>query len=182
MLGVRLWDRMEGEPNSWYDRFTIYRLLGSRRSIQAAHTQYARQEGYSSERPPTSWYRQAEKWRWKERAEAWDEAERKAFEVSEQIRRYEARRRRLGMIEAAQEGAYKALELAKLDDLSVDQARELLGVIRLLLMDALKAERLEYGESTEIVDNNVELTADDLVAATQELEAWRIQRAPERNG
>lgn len=182
MFGAQLWDRMEGEPNSWYDRFTIYRLLGSRRSIQAAHAQYASQVGYSSDRAPTSWYRQAERWDWKRRAEAWDEAERKAFEVSEQIRRYEARRRRLEMIEAAQEGAYKALELAKLDDLSVDQARELLGVIRLLLMDALKAERLEYGESTEIVDNNVEITADDLASAARELDAWRTQRIPEKNG
>ena len=31
------WDRLLGEPSLWYSRFTIYRLLGPARTLEAAH-------------------------------------------------------------------------------------------------------------------------------------------------
>jgi hypothetical protein len=186
------WLQLAGEPARWFARFEHYRLLGPRRTLEAAFDACKRGEGLAAGarrvRPGTQWYEIAKEWEWKRRAEAWDEVERAAFLASERARRLDARRRRLEIIEAAQEQAYSALMAANLAALKATElddvaaARELLASVRVLLMDALKAQRLEYGESTEIVEAGIDLTADDLVAATRELEAWRTQRAPEPNG
>lgn len=181
-----IWLRLAGEPARWYARFDAYRLLGPRRTLEAVFDACKKSEGLAAgarrARPGTQWYEIAKQWQWKRRAEAWDEVERAAFLESERARRLDARRRRLEIIEAAQEQSYAALMAANLAALNatdltdVAAARELLASVRVLLMDALKAQRLEYGESTEIVEAGIEVTADDLQAAMADLEAWRRAR------
>lgn len=168
------WLRLPGEPARWFARFEQYRLLGPRRTLEAAFAACKKSEGLAAgarrARPGTQWYDVAKRWDWKGRAEAWDEVERAAFLESERARRLDARRRRLEIIESAQEQAYAALLAANLAALKatdledVAAARELLASVRVLLMDALKAQRLEYDESTEIVEAGIDLTADDLHA------------------
>jgi hypothetical protein len=103
------WDRMDGEPPRWFQRFTRYRLMGRQRSLQACIEQeqeYAQQDTTSHKnnkktfplatlpqppgadmsapapdlkavRPgvPGNWKNASVKWRWVERAEAWDLAQ-----------------------------------------------------------------------------------------------------------
>jgi len=107
----------------------------------------------------------------------------------ELARRSDARRRRLALIEATQEQAFAVLQAANLEELKATNpedvaiAREMLATVRMLLFDALKAQRLEYGESTEIVSGGVApYTADEMASAMGEVEAWRRQRMSGANG
>lgn len=66
-----IWDRQPGETAQWYNRFTRYRLMGLSRSIRKVFEA----ENRRSKNLPGNWLRVAEKWNWRERAEAWDFAE-----------------------------------------------------------------------------------------------------------
>lgn len=66
------WDRQEGEPNHWYQRFTRYRLLGYSRMIETVYREECKSLGKTPKRPSTVWFQNCVNWRWKERAEAWD--------------------------------------------------------------------------------------------------------------
>jgi hypothetical protein len=178
------WDQQAGESSFWFNRFTQYRLLGPRRSIDSAHRASKPVEGLTGQTAGSHWFKAAKEWNWKERAEAWDQAEREEFVASEAARRLDARRRRLEIIEEVQEHAYKAIVAAELDRLDKYTARELLGQTRMLLADSLKAQRLEYGESTEIMQQGLLFSADDLAAAEAELEAWaneKLEKQPTEN-
>ncbi len=98
------WDRQPGEPNRWFDRFTAWRLLGPMRSYAAVvrPAVYARADALGEARPrqiERNWSSAAARWRWRERAEAWDEQQRQMAEAAVE----EARRLlREASLEAAQ--------------------------------------------------------------------------------
>lgn len=65
------WDQQPGEPTNWFVRFEMYRLAGPDRSLLAVW----RSAQISPKKPnnlPSSWKDAAERWQWKERAEAYD--------------------------------------------------------------------------------------------------------------
>jgi hypothetical protein len=64
------WEQQPGEPPRWHARFTAYRLLGVRRTIEDAWRQEAK--GGKGKRPTHHWYAAAARWGWKARAAAWD--------------------------------------------------------------------------------------------------------------
>jgi hypothetical protein len=71
------WDREPNEPAMWYGRFTAYRMMGTERTMLGAYNAWRATKG----RKPTTtytdtWQKRAKEFRWKERAEAWDAAER----------------------------------------------------------------------------------------------------------
>lgn len=71
------WDRLPEEPNLWFDRFMRFRLMGVRRSVRAVYLrEFSQKADEGGEKPPAAWYEAAKEWRWRERAEAWDETER----------------------------------------------------------------------------------------------------------
>ncbi len=71
---VKPWDRMDGETNRWYQRFNAFRLAGPGRTILAVSNAEKAIRGQNESRyPPGSWRKAAEKWRWRERANAWDQ-------------------------------------------------------------------------------------------------------------
>ena len=65
------YERQPGEPLLWYRRFEQFRLMEPVRSIVGAF----REEMGGDERKeaPGRWYEEAKRWRWEERAAAWDE-------------------------------------------------------------------------------------------------------------
>lgn len=67
-----IWDQQTGEPHKWFQRFTTYRLLGYTRSFEEVYRQERDRLGLKSNRPSIYWFEIAREWRWKERAEAWD--------------------------------------------------------------------------------------------------------------
>jgi hypothetical protein len=66
------WDRQEGEPAAAYARFLRYRNLGPGRSVAAAYVAGTSRHKKACDGPPGSWGREAARWRWVERADAWD--------------------------------------------------------------------------------------------------------------
>ncbi len=103
-------------------------------------------------RPGQAWHQAAKKWQWRVRAEAFDDAERARLRATEAERRFDARLRRLAIVEQLREEVVRALALANLSRLSEAEAREMFSSLRIFLKDLLLAERLEYGEATEIVE------------------------------
>jgi hypothetical protein len=77
-----VWNRLPGETVRQFANFERYRLLGPRRSLAAACGKRV---------APLVWYDTAERWRWYERATAWETAERIA-ETAQQTAQLETER------------------------------------------------------------------------------------------
>lgn len=67
------WERLEGEPSRWFQRFEMYRLQGNTRSIEAVYRSECEASGRAVKRPSHIWYKRADEWQWKTRAAAWDQ-------------------------------------------------------------------------------------------------------------
>lgn len=181
---VNGWDRRPAESIRWYARFELYRLLGPGRSLDAAFRLESGQD--TSHRAGASWWRNFRAWEWQQRAEEWDAAERGRLRAADEERRLVARERRLELLGRARESAWTAIlaaNLAKLNAdgtpvLSEEVARSMLGSLRLMFFDALRGERLEMGEPTEIVADVdiVQFRADELAAAERDVAQWREER------
>lgn len=151
------WDRLPSESGLWYERFDLYRLAGPGRNLDATYRLATGKEG----RAGASWWNACRKWRWEERAEAWDVVEREALRAAEEERRREAREERLRLLGEARRAVWQGLENADLAKLSKEEARGMLGTLRIFFFDALKGERLELGEPTEIVREDSGPVLDD---------------------
>ena len=62
------WARQPGENERWYGRFTLYRLLGSRRSLQRAYDLARVLEGLRGQSPGQAWEQKAQEFAWPARA------------------------------------------------------------------------------------------------------------------
>jgi hypothetical protein len=76
-----LWDRQPNEPIKWFHRFEQYRLAGPERSVvgtfnqeQAKKSKKGQEYQYRTQ-APGSWNLNFARWRWKERAAAFDESQ-----------------------------------------------------------------------------------------------------------
>lgn len=89
---LKPWERQPREPNLWFDRFERYRLKGAQRTLLGTVRQEAEESGRLKlpTRVPGSWYTQFYKWRWRQRAEAWD-----AWRRQMEEQRWERRRRKV---------------------------------------------------------------------------------------
>ena len=68
----KLWQPQPDEPPEWYDRFHTYLTLGPSRTLESAFRVRANSNGS----PSGTVSRLAAKWRWEERAMAYDTANR----------------------------------------------------------------------------------------------------------
>src|SRR5262249_28519017 len=80
------WGQLPGEPDLWFSRFyDMYLSLGPGRTLDATYRKWAEKDRSGTEaaprrrpgRAPGPWKRMAAKWRWIERARAWDNDERR---------------------------------------------------------------------------------------------------------
>ena len=100
------WDRRPKEPSRWFERFELYRALGPNRTLQAAFEAYWLEQGKARNaiaRPGQAWHQAAKCWQWRARAEAFDDAERARLRATEAERRFDARLRRLAIVEQLRE-------------------------------------------------------------------------------
>lgn len=69
-----VWEQQPNESDEWYGRFHHFLLLGSERTLEETFRtmKAAGTLNSEAERPHEGWYSTAYKWRWKERARAWD--------------------------------------------------------------------------------------------------------------
>jgi hypothetical protein len=95
---LRFWDRQRDsagnlEPSLWYSRFLAFRLMGPGRSLLGCVNQEREQKGEKRRNSvPGAWFRACEKWRWRERAEAWDAHQRQEDETLWREHRRELRK------------------------------------------------------------------------------------------
>lgn len=67
------WDRLEGEPILWFDRFDkYYRVQGPGRNLKAAYNLWRKDKGTKPGQVSASWKKALVDWNWQERAEAFD--------------------------------------------------------------------------------------------------------------
>jgi hypothetical protein len=177
------WERQSGEPSRWYARFDIFRLAGPSRSLLAAVNAEREQRGaQKSKSIPQAWAKSAKEWRWRERAEAWDERQRQQARAAHEKEIEEMNRRHLQEAKALQSKAIqrlKALEHAQLSP--ADLLR--------FFTEGTKLERTALGEPQTIEENRltgpgggaVIFTVEDAVNADRQLEEWsndRLQSQP----
>ena len=154
----------------WFARFDEYRRIGTNRSVDEAFRRCAAREGLKGLRPGQAWYEAARAWRWAERAAAWDAAQRLELMAREQERRFDARERRLGVIDRLLRTAVEVIVLADLPHLSDIEAREWMPTMRLLVRDMLTAERAELGAPVGAGAENPQVaafSADEMAAAAR---------------
>ena len=110
------WDRLPAEPAQWFARFDAYRLLGPGRTIEAVWRGEAKKS--KVKRPNPAWYAASTRYRWKERAEAWDAQELPSRQQQQLAELAETRARHREMSRTVQDLALKAFERLQAEDLS----------------------------------------------------------------
>jgi hypothetical protein len=154
------WDRQPGEPNLWYDRFERFRLAGVSRSILSLYNAERKQKDKpTASTQPHPWNTTAATWRWRERAEAWDEhlREQKRREDQEkrdkelakvrELRRttVESMQALLGHVTTYQYEDARKQGKPHLDPKTLRELAQAMAII-------FKESRLEFGEPTDITD------------------------------
>jgi hypothetical protein len=189
-MAERLWERREGESSKAFAGFECYRALGPDRSLQAAWEKYCARPGSLRERRqadseevrhyPGYWTAWTSRWKWRERAAAWDEeiaalARDRELDRELQARTAEQeedrRQRRLQLEEAR--GARTAgrqllrrllqgIEAGELDQMKVANLLPHLQKISGLLEVGQRLERMCSGEPTDVT--RLEIDTQEVVA------------------
>ena len=138
------WHQQPDEPPDWFNRFHTYLTLGPSRTLTAAYREWANSKGS----PSSTASQQYNKWNWKERALAFDQANREEKAAFEAARAAEARERRIRKNDKILESVAAALDTADLENLSTEEARALLPSLRLLYATTAELQRREL-QSTQ---------------------------------
>ncbi len=120
------WDRQEGEPTIWYARFDFYRGMGPTRTLAAAYNAYRRGKDPNCRQhtnPDKGWLDNSRKWRWRERAAAWDVEQVRLAREEEARRLKKAREHMVKGGEKMQSLAAEAMKGYRATDLSPAEAR-----------------------------------------------------------
>jgi hypothetical protein len=172
------WEQQPGEPNRWYARFECFRLVGPSRSLLGTLNAERQQRGASKSRSiPQSWALNARRWRWRERAEAWDERQRQEARAAHAREVEEMNRRHLQEAKALQGKAVQRLK-------ALDQEQLTPADVVRFVTEAAKLERTALGEPQTIEEQRLTgrgggalaFTLEDAVRADQELEDWNHDR------
>ncbi|MFN8464566.1 MAG: hypothetical protein U0X20_03410 [Caldilineaceae bacterium] len=157
------WDQLEGEPNAWYGRFQVYLELGVTRTLKVAATEAGLQVSGGG-----TWSTASRRWRWRERAHAWDVHQRELLALSERNTRLALHSRRVERMEDYLDAVCEVLDTANMTAADEQLAREWLPQMRVFLRDLLVAERQEFERGDyerNDPDSGLVITADDLRAA-----------------
>lgn len=139
------WERRADEPELWYDRFTVYRLLGPTRTLPAAYALVNRLQGRRAARTAARWEKPAQRWEWAQRAAEYDAEQARLRQVDETNRRQATVDHLLALV-------VQAVLTADLPALSQVEARKLLPTLRLFYRDLFVAQgqELARGQGGEL--------------------------------
>lgn len=156
------WDQQPDEPHHWFSRFDIYyrTLPPSSRSVEEAWRQWKKAEPHQTKanRPSSHWKIRSAQWKWKERAQAYDNEQRRQRMIDEQEAIADANKRHRKLAEAMQVIGAEVLRILQKDpaDIKPSDARQ-------FIESGVKIERETLGMPTEFVKimgmSNDELTA-----------------------
>jgi hypothetical protein len=164
---------MPGEPSRWYSRFQVYLELGLTRTLSAAAVEACRQAHGGPREYSGKWSVYSRRWRWRERAHAWDVHQRELLALSERNTRVALHSRRVERMEDYLDAVCEVLDTANMTAADEKLAREWLPQMRVFLRDLLVAERQEFERGDYEKgdpDSSLVITADDLRAAQRALE------------
>lgn len=171
-----LWDRQPREPMNWFERFERFRLAGANRSMLAIYkaekavTDAAKGKPYKEPKTlPKQWRDLSSKWRWRERAEAWDahlieirreeEAKRLAEEqeIARQFRRQSVQSMGILLTNLIEKMANTVENYGKMKEgrPAYMDGREI-NYIASAIATITKLSRLEFGEPTDITHSTVD--------------------------
>ena len=171
---MNAWDRRPGEPSLWFSRFETFRALGPSRTVDAASLAWTAAAVASgdrsarvrrSQRASRHWYAAADRWDWVARATAYDDHLRDELRHAEEARRFDARQRRLALVESLLDDVGDALAKLDLSELTDVQILEMLPQLRVYFKDLVAMERMEYGEASEITEGSEDHEIADEVRA-----------------
>lgn len=145
----QIWQQQPGEPARWYARFELFRLAGPDRSLLGSvHTEEANcSRDKRSARVPGAWDQAARKWRWRERAEAWDASRQELVRKEEEAAFTLRRKVWLSQSQALQSKAAERLLLLKPEEMSV---RDMIACF----VEGVKLERLAMGQPDTTVQSD----------------------------
>ena len=149
------WLPMPDEPPEWYDHFHTFMSLPPPRTLSAAYRKWTGSDG----RPSGAVHEHAKKWRWTERAFAYDQAKREEEAALELARAAAARQHRLQSIEKLLDDSVAAIDKADLKDLSKEEARSLLPTLRHFFACAVELQRREMPQNHAPNDDNLSQNA-----------------------
>jgi hypothetical protein len=190
------WDQQPGEPDKAYGRFQVYLGLGPTRTLSDAALAAGGRSRGGKYAFGGNWSRYCREWDWRNRARAWDVRERELVALSERSLRMAQHKRRVEMLDEDIDMARTGLHRARLEELSVEEAREQLPQLRQLYLGLLATEQKEFAGPEEHSEcaPQLEITADDLAQAQRMLEermktdpklaeagAWMTQWRPGRD-
>jgi hypothetical protein len=170
-----LWEPLPGEPARWYGRFERFRLAGPARSLLATfNAEHAERRGTKRRCVPGAWVQAARRWRWRERAEAWDDHQRRQARAAHAANIQEMNERHAREARGLQAKALERLRALRPEELQPAH------VLR-YLAEAAKLERTALGEPEEVrppepaaaPDGDagpLHFTLEDALAAARELE------------
>jgi hypothetical protein len=178
------WERQLGEPNLWFSRFELFRMAGPGRSVLGIVNKEREFRGKNKATSiPQSWGKAARQWRWRERAEDWDEAERKQARVAHTKALEEMRQRHLQEAMALQRAAIQRLRGMSLEELSpADTLRFCIEAAKLERLALGVPETIEEQRLTGATGGAVAFTVEAAVRADQELEEWNHDRIQQQRG
>lgn len=143
-----LWERQAGESGLWFSRFDkFFRPLGPERNLLRAYKNWYRAEkGRESQSvsAPTSWREAAEHDQWRDRAQAWDVAQRLERLKTEDEERRRNRERRLALLNGLLARVSEAV-------LKLDAGDAKWGDVTAAVRVAVQELRHEYGEDVTTV-------------------------------
>lgn len=171
----RSWERLPDEPDRWYARFEVYRLIGPNRSLIGAYRLVTQLLGRTGRAPGQAWHQAAQRWNWQARAQAWDAAEEARLRALLPSQVLDPHLQRHLMVDELLNAAYAVLTTADLKGMDREEARRVLPTARGLLRDLLAAQRSQSDSQTQI-GAVAPFTADELRQAQAELERWRSTR------
>jgi len=181
---TELWDRQPGEPNRWFGRFERYRLAGPNRSLLGTvNGKLSDKDATRKAKVPGSWNRAFAQWRWRQRAEAWDEQERRQAQAARLQEIDEMNRRHIQEAQALQSKALLRLKSLELDDLSApDVLRYFVEATRLERTARGEPEAIEERRLTGKGGGTVVFSLEDALEADKELQEWQNDRLQSRGG
>lgn len=132
---IEPWLRQHNEPIEWYERFQKFMLLGTSRDLATIYIDVTGKKGAV----PHKWIDVYDLWKWKSRAEAWDEAELSKDRIAEEKSRKEAREQRRDMLNAFYDKTLEAIALLEPEEASW---KSITAAFRVLIQEI----RAEYDE------------------------------------
>ena len=166
-----LWERQAGESGLWFSRFDkFFRPLGPERNLLRAYKNWYRAEkGRESQSvsAPTSWREAAEQYQWRDRAQAWDVAQRlKRLQAEDEVRRRN-RERRLALLNGLLARVSEAVLKLEAEDAKWSDVTAAVRV-------AVQELRHEYGEDVTTVKVEAAGLVPEWAGAVMQMEAEQL--------